>query len=644
MLIGLEGLWFDLLRGGVLGSIRLVLIIVVLAGVLPNFAVVFFAGLERRENETEHAKETMLRLAEVYGYEQIQELDRIKAILVGLSKAPEVQAVDEAGCNTLFKYYRSANPNYANFAMIGPDGFAISSALPFKKPKNLSNRKEVVGAINTKQFSIGKYSIGKVSKIQILPVAYPVLNEQGELVCTLIASLKLRGYEEIFEKANLPAGSFVGLVDSEGKRLYRYPEIEGRGIGTVIPSNTWAKLQKIQDVGMFSAVSGGGRNIILAVRRITYGADRVPFLNIFVGTPEKQVFQKADTLTAKYIKWAGGIFIFSVLIAYLIGKFAIHNRVKQLVVTAQRVGAGDFSARTGLNVERGAFGKLSNAFNKMAEQLEDNIIERERGRIAAERATILEQANARLRELDAIKSNLVSSISHELRTPLTSIRGFAKLVGKDFVRHFQPLADGDYLEEKGKRISSNLLIIETESERLTRLISDFLDINRIESGKEVWNDEIFDPLGVVEKAVKALSGGFALNPNLRLIVDLPDSAPQVKADPDKIQQVIINLLNNACKFTPRGTVTISLKSDGEAVVVTVTDTGIGIRQDELSFIFDKFYKSQTDGSKTYDMRGTGLGLALCKEIVGHYQGKIFAESVLDEGSAFSFSLPVNFDV
>ncbi|QGY41793.1 HAMP domain-containing protein [Pseudodesulfovibrio cashew] len=621
-------------------SVRFILILIVLAGILPNLVVVFSAGLERRNNETEHAKRTILRLAEYYAYEQIQEFNRIKTILITLSKTTEVQSLDEAACNELFKYYRSANPTYANFAMIGPDGFAISSALPFKKPKDLSNRKEIIDALKTKRFSIGEYAIGRVSKVQILPVAYPVYNKQGRILCILLASLRLGGYEELFEKAHLPQGSFVGLVDSKGKRLYRYPVVEKKHVGTAIPAQVWDKLIHLKQEGMFTALAGDGRHIIFAARRIQYSAEQEPFLNIFVGTPEKDVLQKADIATIKYVTWAGIAFFLSVTLAYLIGKFAIHNRVKGLVTVAQRLGAGDFSARTGQGEDSGTFGKLFNAFDKMAEQLEQNIVERERGRIAAEKAAILEQANVRLQELDEIKSNLVSSISHELRTPLTSIRGFAKLTGKDFERYFKVLANNPQLEEKGDRICHNLAIIESEGDRLTRLINDFLDINRIEAGKEVWNDASFNPLEIIGKAAEAVSGQFSTNPNLQLLVDLPQSAPEIFADPDKIQQVLINLLNNACKFTKEGTVTVSFKTEGENIVVSVADTGIGIHESELSVIFEKFHKSQSDGAMRSDVRGTGLGLALCKEIVLHYKGNISVESIKDEGSVFTFTLPI----
>lgn len=254
-------------------------------------------------------------------------------------------------------------------------------------------------------------------------------------------------------------------------------------------------------------------------------------------------------------------------------------------------------------------------------------------------ATELEEANARLLELDKIKSSLVSSVSHELRTPLTSIRGFAKLCAKDFIRYFSDLSDDPALTAKGRRIRKNLEIIDTEGDRLTRLINDFLDINRIESGKAEWNDISINPCEIIQQAVIAASGGFASDTKVDVSVDLPKTCKNIHADPDKIQQVIINLLNNAYKFTPKGLVTVSLTEHPGKVIVSVRDTGPGIPAEELPHLFEKFHKSVLGDTITNKHQGTGLGLAICKEIVERYGGTIWVESCPGEGSCFSFSIP-----
>lgn len=276
------------------------------------------------------------------------------------------------------------------------------------------------------------------------------------------------------------------------------------------------------------------------------------------------------------------------------------------------------------------------SLTRLNEKLESIVDQRTRELKA--KAAELETANERLRELDKIKSSLVSSISHELRTPLTSIRGFAKLAGKDFAKHFEPLARDNGQQKKGGRIRQNLQIIETEGERLTRLINDFLDINRIESGKAAWNDSFINPCDIIRKAANAVAGGFASKTDLELIIDLPPSISLIHADPDKIQQVIINLLNNAYKFTEKGNVTVSSSFCQSTLTVMVQDTGTGISEHELNHVFEKFHKSHGD-TIVKENKGTGLGLAICKEIVEHYGGTIWVESTPNTGSTFSFTIP-----
>lgn len=275
--------------------------------------------------------------------------------------------------------------------------------------------------------------------------------------------------------------------------------------------------------------------------------------------------------------------------------------------------------------------------NELNEELE-SMVEQRTGELQT-KAAELEAANLRLKELDEVKSALISSISHELRTPLTSIRGFAKLTSKDFMRHFLPLVDDAQLASKGERIRHNLDIIETEGIRLTRLINDFLDLNRIESGKATWNDAFLNPCEVIHRAVQAVSGAFAAKEGVKLVADLPKTVPPIHADPDKIQQVLINLLNNAYKFTSEGSVTVSVTPNPDSLTISVTDTGMGIPAKEKARIFEKFHKSRSGDTVSTKDKGTGLGLAICKEIVEHYEGSIWVDSTIGRGSTFSFTLP-----
>ncbi|MBF0551679.1 MAG: PAS domain-containing sensor histidine kinase [Deltaproteobacteria bacterium] len=261
-------------------------------------------------------------------------------------------------------------------------------------------------------------------------------------------------------------------------------------------------------------------------------------------------------------------------------------------------------------------------------------------RVAA-RTAELAQANQHLQELDRMKSEFLSSVSHELRTPLTSILGFTKLIRKDFLNLFFPMAKGEAkIERKANAISENLEIIVREGERLTRLINDVLDLAKIESGRVVWRDSTFPVADFVYQAAQAVSGQFLTRPDLTLSVVVGEDLPYLKADRDRLEQVLINLLNNAAKFTNKGQVAVEAAAIPDGwIKVPVRDTGVGIHPGDLEKIFDQFHQVARTDTLLDKPQGTGLGLAICRHIIDHYKGRIWAESVPDQGSVFTFVLP-----
>ncbi|MHC1791676.1 sensor histidine kinase [Solidesulfovibrio sp.] len=264
------------------------------------------------------------------------------------------------------------------------------------------------------------------------------------------------------------------------------------------------------------------------------------------------------------------------------------------------------------------------------------------GRLAV-KAAELETANLRLQELDRLKSGFLATVSHDLRTPLTSIMGFAKLISRDFTKFFAPFAPGhERLTRQATRITDNLAIIENEGERLTRLINDFLDLSKIEAGRAQWRDTAVDLTAALTRAVYAVSADFEAKPDVRFSMSVAPDLPTLYIDPDRLTQVLVNLLGNAAKFTDEGSVTLQAARDGDLLRVRVTDTGQGIPRESLEKIFDKFHQAQTSDTveETRRRKGTGLGLAICRQIVEHYQGRVWAESELGRGSTFILELPL----
>ncbi|GAB7080565.1 hypothetical protein JCM14635_22380 [Megalodesulfovibrio paquesii] len=254
----------------------------------------------------------------------------------------------------------------------------------------------------------------------------------------------------------------------------------------------------------------------------------------------------------------------------------------------------------------------------------------------------LTEANRRLLELDELKSAFLSTVSHDLRTPLTSILGFAKLIQREFSRRFSEQASEDPAQAKSaKTIMSNLDIIVLESERLTRLITDLLDFSRLDSGHYQWKDTPVDLTALAREAARTLAAAYADKPEVTLRLDLPNQLEPVTVDPDRLMQVMINLLSNALKFTTRGEVRLFVLDAEEVVMLGVADTGAGIPEEEHSRIFDRFYQAGSGGGtiEADNPAGAGLGLAICKQIVEHYGGSLRVESSPGVGSTFVVELP-----
>jgi signal transduction histidine kinase len=276
---------------------------------------------------------------------------------------------------------------------------------------------------------------------------------------------------------------------------------------------------------------------------------------------------------------------------------------------------------------------------RLVAPLQDNI-EHLDARVRA-RTAELEQANARLTQLDRLKSEFLSSVSHELRTPLTSIRGFASLVNRDFERSFASQAEADAgLAKTTGRIRDNLKIILKESERLTGLINDVLDLAKIEAGRMEWRDRQLPVAEVIRDAVNAAHGMFEHKPEVALQMDIAAGLPPIFGDADRLQQVLLNLINNAAKFTDRGSVIVRATLNREGMIqIDVEDSGIGFAPEDAEAIFDKFQQARQGDTLQDRPKGTGLGLAICREIVARHGGHIAARSRPGEGSVFSLTLP-----
>ncbi|MBS0150689.1 MAG: HAMP domain-containing protein [Nitrospira sp.] len=302
--------------------------------------------------------------------------------------------------------------------------------------------------------------------------------------------------------------------------------------------------------------------------------------------------------------------------------------LQALTSAAMKLGAGETPPPLVIHAQD-EIGTLTRVFNSMATTLQTREHElRELAQTLEERVKIRTQelaaANAKLQELDRRKSIFVSTASHELRTPLTSMKV-----------HLANLRDGiDGAVTADQRAS--LLRVEANLSRLRLLIEELLDLSQIEMGQTTLRLEPVELASVIAKTIEDLHP-FTTEHSVKIVISLPTDLPRVSADPEKLRQILLNLLHNAVKFSPMDTVVdlnVTRLSSGN-ILISVRDVGPGIAPDDIDKVFQPFYRAPTTHKKT---KGTGLGLAIAKLLVELHQSQLAVETVPGRGSCFYFTL------
>jgi PAS domain S-box-containing protein len=245
--------------------------------------------------------------------------------------------------------------------------------------------------------------------------------------------------------------------------------------------------------------------------------------------------------------------------------------------------------------------------------------------LVKERTSELEFAKERAEDMDRLKSAFLATMSHELRTPLNSIIGFTGII-------LQGLA-GPLTDEQMKQLG----MVRSSARHLLSLINDVLDISKIESGQLKIYTETFDINETIKKVVRTVTP-LSQEKGLALVADLTPEVGQITSDRQRVEQVLINLVNNAIKFTEKGEVLIKCRVNGSRLITSVKDSGIGIKPEDMDHLFIPF--QQIDSSMARQYEGTGLGLSICKKILDMLGGILSVESQPGVGSTFTFTLPL----
>lgn len=442
------------------------------------------------------------------------------------------------------------------------------------------------------------YSIDNITKKSQAKIMVPAFTEElaGKVGDEYAKTKSLEDAALAIKGVELPPGGRIEVLDPDGRIVFdtletsvgmrvAHPELIRK---LNMPANvSKEQLQEIKyHVGAPITVDGADIGLVLVSYPISITFE--PIL-------------KSLKLTG--LTGAGTAVLVIFLLGWILSK-GIINPLKNLVAATEKISQGDFDARVDVR-NKDELGRLGAAFNRMVEELK----------------------NAREREkaLEISRRELVANVSHDLRTPLSSIRGYV-----------EGLMDGVAAEpEKTRRY---LGVIHDKALSLERLINDLFELSRLEAGQlkmefvKVNAGEMIKDLCATFSRDAALVG---LSFNCRL----PSTLPNVNVDPGRIEQVLTNLLQNSFRHTvPGGEVAVKAEVKDSEVLISVQDTGEGIDPEDLPHVFERLYTGEKSRSRVKS--GTGMGLAIAREIVQVHGGRIWAESDQGRGSIFCFTLPI----
>ena len=470
--------------------------------------------------------------------------------------------------------------------------------------------------------------------VNVVNLAVPIRNSRNQISGVLFARINLNFLNQITARSQVGKTGYSYVIDNRSVLISEIGSKKNPYLLQDLKDRSFVK--KLFKSALYSGSQSPiiyqglrGKEVIgtaAIVRRVEW--------MVVVELPTAEAYAPVRSL----IVAMGGITLASAIAAVGLGiVFArsIANPLKSLTFAATKMTGGMLETRVNIAASN-ELGKLADAFNSMAGQLQVSF-------------TKLEHQNAQLQRLDKLKDEFLANTSHELRTPLNGIIGLT-----------ESLIDGATGKLPESTIS-NLEIIVSSGRRLSNLINDILDFSQLRHK----NIELqIKPVGIREivDIVVTLSQSLIGTKDLQLINSVTAEIPLVDADENRVQQILYNLIGNAIKFTDTGTIEISANvisldslhlADKESSVtsqlqslivrsklqITVSDTGIGIAEDKLEPIFESF--EQSDGSTAREYGGTGLGLAVTKQLVELHGGEIQVSSELGIGSQFTFSLPIS---
>ncbi|MEI6315600.1 MAG: cache domain-containing protein, partial [Syntrophus sp. (in: bacteria)] len=351
-----------------------------LISVLPALGAILYSGLTIQQKDIAKAESDVLRVVNSLDDDHGRIVDSTRQFLATLSRLPDVQKQDAKACNRLFGELLKENPLYANIFSATAAGMVFSNARPFT-PHSIRDRKYYQDVLRTMDFSVGEYVIGVTLKQPVLHFAYPIRDVRGGLKGIVVVALDLKRYGRIFPMEGLPPGSRLNLSDHKNRVLYRHPDPENH-MGRVDNPDMIRHLSSQPAEGIFMGLGNDGIKCLYGYKRFYLKGETSPYLFLRVGIPEEQALNYARSSLVMNLALLGGSLLIAMVLAWLLGRKMIVQRLRRLVHAAQMLSQGDLQFRTGLKHSQDELGILTKAFDEMAGELENKEAQRKSAQAA----------------------------------------------------------------------------------------------------------------------------------------------------------------------------------------------------------------------------------------------------------------------
>jgi signal transduction histidine kinase len=603
-------------------GLRARLLLLVLLPTIPALLLALYTNIEQRRFGTAKVGKDAFKVVQIVAAGQNGLIEATTRHLIALSKLSRAYDTNSSGLEKFFITARKALSDYTDFGIIETNGSLVSCSFGLKGQTNFANGLHFQRVLKTRGPAVGEFQPGDSFSKPSLPIGYPLIDTNGNLVRVLYGALDVAAINHALGQAPLPDGGVAEVFDSTGHILGRYPDPEH-----------WVGKSRA-DSELFRTISGKSEGIaelpgldglprLHAYTTLSNGPQ--PNLFLAVGIPASLAYAETKHLLLLNLTILCVVASLALLAAWIYGDRYILNPINALLSSARRVGSGDLTARTGIPRASGELRQLLRTFDEMAKSLQQQRSEMQHAQeeISRLNATLegrVAERTAQLAELNRQLEGFSYSVSHDLRAPLRHMGAYLDLLRTEVGSSFSQEAT-HFLEQISKAIA-----------RMNDLVEDLLEFAKM-SREELRRESVAmaDLVDEVKKEMKRDTEGRDIRWDI-------EPLPEAFVDRAMFKQVWVNLLSNAVKYTSErqhAEISVGCTQHPTEMEFYVKDNGAGFDMQYADKLFGVFQRLH----KTDRFEGTGIGLANVHRIVGRHGGKIWAKSQVEQGATFWFSLP-----